>query len=301
MRIGLVGTDSSHAEAYLGILNRGQRHAEARVTALWGSDVARTRELARQFAVPHAGTGPGDLADKVDAVIVGDRHGALHREHAMPYLVAGLPVFVDKPLACSVADAEAMLEAAAKSGAPLLSGSALRWQADTAVLESCMRGLQGPLEVAAFGTWYPDSPHGGAIFYGIHTVELALQLAGPKFEALEVEAGERPVAQFRSGDNRAILEFRPPDASGASAFGASVAGPAGRIEQQIRLGDDYLAPVLEQIIAMFTGGMSPLSPEAMLASVVLMSEIEGALGSKHRRVPFTATSGRGFRRRRRRR
>ncbi|MHB1104601.1 MAG: Gfo/Idh/MocA family oxidoreductase [Devosia sp.] len=132
-----------------------------------GSDVARTRELARQFAVPHAGTGPGDLAGRVDAVIVGDRHGALHREHAVPHLVAGLPVFVDKPPACSVADAEAMLEAAAKSGAPLLSGSALRWQADTAVLESRMRGLQGPLEVSAFGTWYPDRRRLGGGRHGL--------------------------------------------------------------------------------------------------------------------------------------
>ncbi len=43
-----------------------------------------------------------------------------HREHAVPALERGIPVLLEKPMATSVADAEAIIEAARKSGAKLM-------------------------------------------------------------------------------------------------------------------------------------------------------------------------------------
>lgn len=64
-------------------------------------------------------------------IIGTDRHGGLHRAHAVPFLAEGLPVFVDKPLACTEADALAIVAAAREYDAPLTSSSAVRWVPDT--------------------------------------------------------------------------------------------------------------------------------------------------------------------------
>src|SRR6476620_3117646 len=96
MRIGLVGTDNSHADDFLQLLNEAGRHPGFRIVALWGDDPARTRDLARRFAVADVVAAPADLVGRVEAAIVVDRHGALHLGHAAPCLEAGLPVFVDK-------------------------------------------------------------------------------------------------------------------------------------------------------------------------------------------------------------
>ena len=122
--IGLVGLDSSHAEDFLRHINIEAQHAQMRITALYGTDDARLAGLEPLDGslVPYPTL--GSLIENVDAVIVGHRDGALHRDAAIACLKARRPVFVDKPLANSRRDAEAMVAAAEQSGVPLLSGSA---------------------------------------------------------------------------------------------------------------------------------------------------------------------------------
>src|SRR5437879_3573142 len=131
LRIALVGADSSHAEDFLGVLNEAERHSGFRIVALADSETERMAALAHRFGVSRIVADPGATVEEVDAAIVGDRDGGRHLRNALPFLEAGLPVFIDKPLACSLADSEAMLGAARRSGAPLASASALRWQPDT--------------------------------------------------------------------------------------------------------------------------------------------------------------------------
>jgi predicted dehydrogenase len=276
-RIGLAGLDSSHAEDFLRLFNVEERHAGMRVTALWGNDHARMRELLELAEGTRPGDGLAGLIGMVDAVIVGDRHGDLHLAHALPCLEAGLPVFVDKPLACSAADAEAIVMVAERTGTPLLSGSALRWQAETRALKVRLAGLDGPLDVVAYGTWYPDSEHGGAIFYAIHTIELVQQLIGPIWSEVTVARGDSPTIRYRSGSSTVALEFRPLGASGSSDFGVSIRAPGVSIDQPIPLGADYMAPVAAEIAAMLESGAGPMSPEQMLAPIALMETIETLL------------------------
>ncbi len=89
-------------------------------------------------------------------------------------------MFVDKPLANSLSDArtDGGGGGSDRAGVPLLSGSALRWQPEAAQLKTRLAGLDGPIDLAAYGTWYPQNEYGGAIFYAIHTVELVQELAG---------------------------------------------------------------------------------------------------------------------------
>ena len=276
MRIGLIGLDSSHTEDFLRHFNAERRYAGMAITAIIGGSPERIRELTAGLPDVAVAESADALVREVDAVIVGSRDGGLHREQALVAIAARRPVFVDKPLANSVADAETIINAAAASGTPLFSGSALRWQGETARLKARLSGLDGPLDLRAWGTWYPDSPYGGPVFYAIHTIELVLELVGPEWRDL-TQKGHAAV-RYKSGPHRVTLEFRPLGSSGTSEFGVAVKAGRTAFEQSILLGDDYMAPVAAKIAAMLQYGNAPMDREALLAPVRMMAEIEAALG-----------------------
>lgn len=275
MRIGLVGVDSSHAEDFLRHFNREGRYGDTSVTAFWAGDDARAAELSAFAPGVVAVATPEELVGDVDCVIVGDRHGNRHLQHALPAIAAGKPVFVDKPFACSVEDAMAMVDAAERSGSPLLSGSALRWQEQVVMLKARLAYLEGPVSIRAHGTWYPDSEYGGAIFYAIHVIELVQELIGTQWSGLHVQRGASPSVRYQGGSTSVTLNFRPAGIEG-SAFGIAVESSSLACDRPITLGDDYMAPVADRIVQMLRSGRG-MDRETLLAPVRMMGEIEALL------------------------
>src|SRR5690349_7919943 len=138
IRIGLVDFDTSHVEAFTQRFN----HLDiaetewvdgARVVAGCPGDSQIMPERIPGYTEKLRGYGielvasPQDLLGKIDAVMIESQQGSRHLERARPFLEAGLPTFVDKPFAETVAQAEAMIALAQKHNAPLLSCSALRF------------------------------------------------------------------------------------------------------------------------------------------------------------------------------
>src|SRR5690606_31195052 len=126
LRIGIVGAESSHTAELLRLVNGEGRPPGARVVAVAPVDVdARTAGIDPALVVGS----PDALVGAVDAALVLTRDGATHRALAGPLLAAGLPVWVDKPFATTVADARALIDTARRAGALVWSRSALRFPA----------------------------------------------------------------------------------------------------------------------------------------------------------------------------
>src|SRR5438309_3539231 len=81
-------------------------------------------ERAAQVAVPLGGRAFHELADFLEAVDVVTiaSPGTVHAEQALAVLAAGKPVYVEKPIAVSVADGEKIREAAARKGLVVACG-----------------------------------------------------------------------------------------------------------------------------------------------------------------------------------
>ena len=99
------------------------------ITNLWDCRGRRyAEELATLFVhAPKVCDTLADAIDGVDGVFIcsGDSDGSLSLPHVAPCLKAGLPTFIDKPFAREYADAQAMVDMARKTGAPLMSASIL--------------------------------------------------------------------------------------------------------------------------------------------------------------------------------
>jgi predicted dehydrogenase len=77
------------------------------ITHAWTQDPETTKRLCAACRIPN---GVGDYRDfmgKVDAVIIARDDYETHFEMAWPFLQAGLPVFVDKPLSLEVSELRA--------------------------------------------------------------------------------------------------------------------------------------------------------------------------------------------------
>ena len=98
------------------------------VVSLMSRDLAKTREIAQKYAIPHATT---DLAEclgmkEVDAVILCTPTG-LHASQALACLEAGKHVQVEIPLCDKLADGRAVAAAAQSSGKVAMCGHTRRF------------------------------------------------------------------------------------------------------------------------------------------------------------------------------
>jgi predicted dehydrogenase len=275
MRIGVIGTENSHVDHIVDYLNVRQLGGDTRVVALSGGPGERNDALKDRGRIERIVDQPADLLGLVDAVIITDRHGGLHREHALPFLAQGLPVWVDKPLACSVGDAEAIVAAAREHDAVLTSYSALRWIADTDQLASALSSVRA---LVTTGPADPAGPYGGIFFYGIHPVDVAMRLApGPVGEVSVLRSPGLVVASAEVGAARVTVQFVEPGPDGQVPFHALVAGGNAIAARELTLGESYVAPGLEKFLRMAETRRPPLDYDDLLRPIAFLEAVATAL------------------------
>jgi len=107
--------------AVIGVGHLGKHHARilstlpgVELVAVVDTNIARAEEIARAHGTSPLGDAR-ELAGKVDAVTIAVPT-EVHRDIALPFLSAGISVLVEKPMARSLAEADAMIAASAKAG-----------------------------------------------------------------------------------------------------------------------------------------------------------------------------------------
>jgi Oxidoreductase family, NAD-binding Rossmann fold len=274
-RLGIIGPENSHVDHFIRFLNVEGRHPGNRVSTLVGEPGERIETLAAAGSIDDVVAGPEELLGRVDAAIVCSRDGRLHRAAAEPLLSAGIPVLVDKPLATTTEDAEALIKAAERGGVPLVSFSALRFAPEVGPLETTPRHLviTGPAD--------PASEYAGLFFYGIHHVETAFELLGnPANVEPDVsvrQAGDTTVAAVALGDTSVTFAFVVPRDDRRVPFHLQVVTDDAVSAREITLGPDYNAPALARFIEACDSGTAPLGRQELLAPVAVLAAIEAAL------------------------
>ncbi|HEY7030720.1 MAG TPA: Gfo/Idh/MocA family oxidoreductase [Thermomicrobiales bacterium] len=182
VKVGVIGLGrfgESHLHAY-----RSIRHAE--VVAVASRSRERANEIASRFAVPRSYDDfralIADPGVEAISVTTGEHD---HRDPVVAALAAGKPVLVEKPMASTLADADAMLEAARRSAAFLMPGHILRFEPKYAALkEAVERGELGELtsisarrnrlrgQVPIYGRAGP------ALVTAIHDIDVMLWITG---------------------------------------------------------------------------------------------------------------------------
>jgi predicted dehydrogenase len=276
LKAGIIGLDA-HARPWTRILNDPDAEgelAELVVTAGYpgGSpDIPQSMQLLDRSVEPvrQAGVEIVDSIDallkKVDVVLILSIDGRKHLEQAKPVFAAGKPVFIDKPLAASLAEAMEIYRMAEKHNVPCFSSSALRFAPGTqAVLSDPQVG--NILGCDAFSPCALEPHHPDFFWYGIHGVETLFTIMGPGCESVtRVQAENADVAVGRWNDGR-LGTFRGTRA-GRHTYGATVFG--GKGNTQVGRFEGY-EPLLVEIVRFFKTGRPPVTAEQTLEILAFM-------------------------------
>jgi hypothetical protein len=170
-RIGILGLDSSHPEAFATILDGMDSMT---VSAVWDDGDVRSTDYTRSFADRYDATvydEPTDLVDCVDGVLVLTVNWDLHTSLAAPFLRAGIPTLIDKPIAGRLDDLETLVTLA--RDAPLFGSSAIPYHPSL-----------DPFPTQQSGRMLCGAGYNHPFYYGAHLTDTIRRLAGDDWRSV---------------------------------------------------------------------------------------------------------------------
>ena len=122
---------------------------------------------------------PDDVIGQVDAVVVATDDGDDHVRRARPFIEAGLPLFIDKPMATNLDDLRQFVKWQ-REGKVLLSTSGMRYAPEMKLSDAQRMHLGDLRWITSFTckTWER---------YGIHALEAVYPLLGPGFVSAQTQ------------------------------------------------------------------------------------------------------------------
>ncbi len=203
----------------------------AKVTHVWTDDPADAVQVARVAKIPNIVDRPEHVIGNVDAVLVATDKGFEHVDRARPFVEAGIPVFVDKPLCDNRADLGIFSDWVAE-GRPIVSSSAMRYAKEFAPYHRSTHEL-GQLRhigMTMAKKWET---------YGIHALETVYPIVGPGFTSVQnVGDAGRNIVHLTHRDGVDITLAVIGDLIGGAGL-LSLAGTKGGV--QVRSYDTYHA------------------------------------------------------------
>lgn len=201
MKLAFVGVENSHAPAFLQLIkNNPDKYADIEVAGVYSYDGAAADKLVADGLAPMAARTYGAFlgsgsADAADCVVNTARHGDNHYEYSLPYLRAGIPMFIDKPFAMTTERAREMVEAAKAGHANICGGSCLKFAPELAELKRAVAaGEMGNVLSASFSAPVNMSnPYGGFFFYSQHLVQMMTAVFGNEAQSVYARARDNAV------------------------------------------------------------------------------------------------------------
>ena len=284
MKLSFVGMDSSHSIEFTRRLMAPDCPEAQKVT---GATVIKALRFetpfqnkegldARQNQMEEWGvkvtTDLSEAVDGCDAIMMCINDPSLHLDYFKKIAGLGKPVFVDKPLADTTANARAIIDHAAENKTRFMSCSSLRFVPQ--LVDAC-RKVPEPALVSTFGALGKAAAGSSIVWYGVHAVEMMQRALGRGAKTVRTVADDTgAVVIVRYGDaRRGVVEL----CSGAWHYGGSVRGKeaVSFTADTSRLYSDQLIEILK----FFKGGEPPVAVEDALEVAAILDAAQQSADS----------------------
>ena len=280
IKVGIIGLDA-HAVPWTQIIHGPKAQppvTDMKIVAAYpgfsadipfsSTNIQKNIETMRKLGVEISGSIEEMLA-KVDAVLLLGIDGRPHLQQARAVFKTKKPLFVDKPVASSLAETIQLFREAEESGTPCFSNSSLRYSPGIAGMRNDPK-IGRVIGCDAYSNNTSILPgHPDLFYYGIHGCEVLFTIMGPGCQT--VSRAKSATADLvtgvwedgRLGTFRGILQGQV--GFGALVFGEKGIAPSGKFEGY--------EPLLVEIAKFFKTGKPPMTVEHTLE---IYAFLEGA-------------------------
>ena len=277
LKLGMIGLDTSHVIAFTQVLNdpnnpdyvpggkvvAAYKGGSADLKASASRVDEYTAKLEQEFGVKIVPT-IEELCAMVDAVLLESVDGRPHLEQVKPVFKAGKRVFIDKPLAGSLADAKAIVALGKEYGVPWFSTSSYRFYESLQALKKQDVGeVRGAI---SYGPCHLEPTHPDLFWYGVHPTEALFTIMGTGCESVSCTTTEQfhvATGAWSGGRVGTLYGLR----TGSEPHKVTVFGTKAVAEQE---GSGNYAPMIREVIQFFRTGVPPVTPEETLEIFAFM-------------------------------
>ena len=231
---------------------------------------------------------PEEIIGLVDGVLIASVDGSVHYERTVPFLEAGLPVFVDKPFTCTLEEAQALAQFAQSKNTVIFSSSALRYALEVVEVQEKEHetGKIIGVEVCSLAPLHPRNP--GLFHYGIHGVEILYTLMGTGCEAVwSISSDDIDVVTGRWRDGRigTLRGIR----KGQTGYGYTAYCEKAIVRSSINVSYIY-RELLKQIVEMFETGKPPIDISETVEIVAFIEAVMKSAANDGTKIALESTA-----------
>jgi len=222
-----------------------------------------------------------------DAIMLEINDGAFHLDYFKKVAALGKPVFLDKPLAASLADGRAIIRLMRAHNTRVWSGSSIPFCPE---LDGTRSGFTQIKRAHVFGA-LGDAPAGDSlVWYGVHTVEMLQRIMGPgalSVCALETKGSILAVADYGAGREGVVEAIR-----GMWVYGGRIQGVMNKepkIVPFVCASTYAYRDILRLIKTFFEGGAAPVDMLTTFEGLAMMTAARQSIETgKAVKVPHLA-------------
>jgi predicted dehydrogenase len=148
----------------------------ANVTHVWAQELGIAQHISKSALIPNVVDKFTSMIGHIDGLLLARDDAETHADFATPFLDAGIPVYIDKPLALTVCEAQQMIERQRFPG-QLFSCSALKYANELILSKEDLVRLGRIRYIAATVPNDWDK-------YAIHAIDPILKLVGDRGELI---------------------------------------------------------------------------------------------------------------------
>lgn len=280
LRMGIIGAENSHAAAIATLINVEHRIPDIAVTHLWGETRAFAQPTAEKGQISTIVRKTTDMLGQVDCVMIDHRDGKYHLPAAEPFIQAGIPCFIDKPLSTSTREAKRFLALARAKGVAVTSFSAISQQSSIAPLKATLAGLGALRAVHFAGPGNYRGKYGGIFFYAIHQVDLMVELFGTGVKTVEATTtGTLCTLVCQYPEFNATITV---SANGTPGWYVTAIGEQTTHHDAVAMDDSSYLPGTQRFVEMFRTGVAPYDAARLLAPVAILEAAAKSIATKQR-------------------
>jgi predicted dehydrogenase len=279
IKIGIIGLDTSHVPAFTKLFNdpRAKGHqpgfkvvagfpgGSKDVKASYSRVEKFTKQIQEEYGVEIVNS-IDELLAKVDVVLIESVDGRPHLAQVIPVLKACKIVFIDKPIAGSLADAIMIFELARQHKTPVFSSSSLRYATNIAAIKTDPK-LGKVLGCVSYSPCEIEPHHPDLFWYGVHGVEALYTIMGTGCKSVSrTHTKDTDVATGAWSDGR-VGTYRGLR-GGKIDYGTVVFGDKGILTTSGYVGG--YTPLVVEIAKFFKTGVAPVSAEETIEMFAFM-------------------------------